>query len=95
MARFRGISAVRIVGKSFATGYPGDTHDRPDTSGALGSDAVDQWVWGLSDRRCARTFADGDLLKLIERGEATVSRSPVIVALGGALRGRDGGLDRL
>lgn len=80
MARLRCISAVRILGKSFATGYRGDTHDRPDTSDALGSDAVDQWAWGLSAHRCVRTFADGDLLKLIERGEATVSKSPVIRA---------------
>jgi hypothetical protein len=83
VARLRRISAVRIVGKSFATGYAGDTHDRPDTSDALGSDAVDQWVWGLSDHRCARTFADGDLLKRIGRGEAAVSKSPVIRAFGG------------
>jgi hypothetical protein len=83
VARLRCISAVRIVGKSFATGYAGDTHDCPDTSDAPGSEAVDQWVWGLGDRRCMRAFADGNLLKLIERGEATVSKSPVIMAFGG------------
>jgi len=30
-----------------------------------------------------RAFADGNLLKLIERGEATASKSPVIMAFGG------------
>jgi hypothetical protein len=71
------------VGKSFATGYAEDPHDLPDTSDEPSSDAVDPWIWGLSDHRCVRTLADGDLLKLIERGEAIVSKSPVIMAFGG------------
>ena len=83
MARLRRISAVRIVGKSFATGYPEDPHDPADTSDEPSFDAVGQWVWGLSNHRCVRTLADGDLLKLIERGEAIVSKSPVIMAFGG------------
>jgi hypothetical protein len=68
VARLLCISVMRIIGKSFATNYAGDMHERLDTSDELGFDAVNQRVWGLSDHRFMATVPDEDVLKVIKRG---------------------------
>jgi hypothetical protein len=45
VARLLCISVMRIIGKSFATNYAGDMHERLDTSDELGFNAVNQRVW--------------------------------------------------
>ena len=89
MVRLPCISVMRIMRKSFATNYAGDTHGRRDTSDEPVSDAVNQQVWGLSDHRYMATVPDEDLLKVIKRGEAAIGESPVIMAFGEALSGDD------
>jgi hypothetical protein len=89
VARLLCISVMRIIGKSFATNYVGDMHERLDTSDELGFDAVNQRVWGSQ-----RSSIHGDSSR---RGRAeghqaraaAIGKSPVIMAFGEALSGDD------
>jgi hypothetical protein len=67
---------LRIIGKSFATNYAGDMHERLDTSNELGFDAVNRWVWGLSDHLYIVTVPDEDVLKVIKRGRRPSASLP-------------------
>jgi hypothetical protein len=67
---------MRIIGKSFATIYAGDLHERFDTSDELGFDAVNQRVWGFSDHRYMATVPDENELKVIKRGRRPSASLP-------------------
>ena len=74
MARLLCSSVMRIMRKSFATNYAGDTHDRSGKSDEPVSDAINARSWDLIDHRYMATVPNEGLLKNIKHFGAAVGK---------------------